>query len=82
MPDTYLVDITSEEENQFLAGLSLEKFWSAGKQSKQVEKKCSTINHSSVVYPDSEHEVMDPDPDAKLYLKLIKNHQKNFQFYN
>jgi hypothetical protein len=39
MPDTYLVDITSEEENQFLAGLSLEKFWSAGKQSKQVEKK-------------------------------------------
>jgi 3-deoxy-D-arabino-heptulosonate 7-phosphate (DAHP) synthase len=39
MPDTYLVDITSEEENQFLAGLSLEKFWTAGKQSKQVEKK-------------------------------------------
>lgn len=35
MTDTYLVDISSEEENQFLAQVTAEKFWTAGKQSKQ-----------------------------------------------
>jgi hypothetical protein len=38
LPDTYLVDISSEEENQFLAQVTGEKFWTAGKQSKQVRK--------------------------------------------
>ena len=36
LTDTFLVDITSEEENQFLSEVTNEKFWTAGKQSKQV----------------------------------------------